>query len=343
MSKVFMGNLRFAIIGWGYWGPKIARNLDSIPHMSVTMVADLDEGRLASIAVNQPGIRTTTNIEDVFTSDVDGVVIAAPVRTHFRLAKEALLHGKHVLVEKPLTTSVEEAEELIALAKQLNRVLMVGHTFEYSPAVNELRKLVQSGDLGKVYCVETERVNLGLFRSDTNVIWDLAPHDVSILLYLFGKTPERVSVQAHAHLLSDICDIAHLDLEFADEMTAHIHVSWLHPCKIRRVTVIGDARMVVYDDTNPSEMVKVYNKGADIHADPVVSYRYGAISIPHIDWIEPLRLECEDFVNSIRSGTPPRANGEAGLAVVRVLAAAEESLNRQNKSTVSASVSVLER
>src|SRR5204863_3257879 len=159
---------------------------------------------------------------------------------------EALLHGKHVLVEKPLTTSVQEAEELIALAKQLNRVLMVGHTFEYSPAVNELRKLVQSGDLGEIYCAETERVNLGLFRSDTNVIWDLAPHDVSILLYLFGKTPEQVNVQAHAHLLPDICDIAHLDLEFADKMTAHIHVSWLHPCKIRRVTVIGDARMVVY-------------------------------------------------------------------------------------------------
>ncbi len=336
-----MGDLHFAIIGWGYWGPKIARNLDSIPHTSVTMVADLDKGRLASIAVSRPGIRTTTNVEDVFKSDVDGVVIAAPVRTHFQLAKEALLHGKHVLVEKPLTTSVQEAEELIALAKQCNRVLMVGHTFEYSPAVNELRKLVQSGDLGKIYCVETERVNLGLFRSDTNVIWDLAPHDVSILLYLFGKAPERVSVQAHSHLLSDICDIAHLDLEFADKMTAHIHVSWLHPCKIRRVTVIGDARMVVYDDTNPAEMVKVYNKGADIHADPVVSYRYGAISIPHIDWIEPLRLECEDFVNSIRTGAQPRANGEVGLAVVRVLAAAEEALSKQNKSTVGTSIGIL--
>lgn len=336
-----MEDLRFGIIGWGYWGPKIARNLASIPNIAVTMVADLDEGRLASIAVNHPGMSTTTNVEDVFKSDVDGVIIAAPVRTHFRLAKDALLHGKHVLVEKPLTTSVQEAEELIALAKQLNRVLMVGHTFEYSPAVNELRKLVQSGDLGKIYCVETERVNLGLFRSDTNVIWDLAPHDVSILLYLFGKTPKRVSVQAHSHLLSDICDIAHLDLEFADEMTAHIHVSWLHPCKIRRVTIIGDARMVVYDDTNPSEMVKVYNKGADIHADPVVSYRYGAISIPHIDWIEPLRLECEDFVNSIRTSAQPRANGEVGLAVVRVLAAAEEALKRQSKSAVAETVGVL--
>ncbi|GCE17414.1 oxidoreductase [Dictyobacter kobayashii] len=293
------------------------------------MVADLDQSRLASIAVNQPWIKTTTDFYDILNSDVDGVVIAAPVRAHYRLAKEALLHDKHVLVEKPLTASVAEAEELIELARERNLILMVGHTFEYSPAVNELRKLVQNGDLGKIYCVEAERVNLGLFRSDINVIWDLAPHDVSILLYLFGKTPERVKVQANAHLQSHIADIAHLDLEFADQMTAHIHVSWLHPCKIRRVTVIGDARMVVYDDTNPSEMIKVYNKGADVHADPVVSYRYGAITIPHIDWVEPLRLECEDFVNSIRTGNPPRANGEVGLAVVRVLEAAQLALEKQ--------------
>lgn len=322
-------DLRFGLVGWGYWGPKIARNLDGLSQVSVTMVADLDQGRLTSIAVNQPWIKTTTDFHDILNSDVDGVVIAAPVRAHYRLAKEALLHGKHVLVEKPLTASVAEAEELVELARQRNLILMVGHTFEYSPAVNELRKLVQNGDLGKIYCIEAERVNLGLFRSDINVIWDLAPHDISILLYIFGKTPERVKVQANAHLQSHICDIAHLDLEFADQMTAHVHVSWLHPCKIRRVTVIGDARMVVYDDTNPSEMIKVYNKGADVHADPVVSYRHGAITIPHIDWVEPLRLECEDFVHSIRTGNQPRANGEVGLAVVRVLEAAQAALERQ--------------
>ena len=318
--------LRLGIIGWGYWGPKIARNLESLSQVSVTMVADLDQHRLNSIIVDQAWIKTTTNFYDVLQSDVDGVVISTPVRTHYRLAKEALLHGKHVLVEKPLTTSVLEAEELVTLAHQRDLILMVGHTFEYSPAVNELRRLVQSGDLGRIYCVEAERVNLGLFRSDTNVIWDLAPHDVSILLYLFGKVPIQVKVQAHAHLQSQIYDIAHLDLEFADSMSAHIHVSWLHPCKIRRVTVIGDARMVVYDDTNPSEMIKIYNKGADIDADPVVSYRHGAITIPHIDWIEPLRLECEDFANSMRTGEQPRASGEIGLSVVRVLEAAQKSL-----------------
>src|SRR5579864_238825 len=321
-----MTDLRFGIIGWGYWGPKIARNLDALPHAMVTMVADLDTRRLLSLAENQnqSWVHKTTQAEDVFRSDVDGVVIATPVQTHYRLAKVALLHGKHVLVEKPLTASIPEAEELVALAGQQQRILMVGHTFEYSPAVNELRKLVQSGDLGRIYRIEAERVNLGLFRRDINVIWDLAPHDISILLYILGERPEQIRVHAHAHIQSHIHDVADLDLSFASGTAAHIHVSWLHPCKIRRVTVIGDQRMVVYDDTNPAEMIKVYNKGADIHADPVVSYRYGAITIPHIDWIEPLRLECEDFVNSIRSGTQPRAHGAVGLEVVRVLAATQE-------------------
>jgi predicted dehydrogenase len=335
-----MKEIRFGVIGWGYWGPKIARNLDSLPHAMVAMVADMDARRLTTLAVNQPWIQTTTHIEDIFRSDVDAIVIATPVSTHFQLAREALLHGKHVLVEKPLTASVSEAEELVALAQEQQRVLMVGHTFEYNPAVNELRKLVQSGELGKIYCIEAERVNLGLFRNDINVIWDLAPHDISILLYLLDKKPEKIKVQAHAHVQSRIEDVAHLDLEFADGMNAHIHVSWLHPCKIRRVTVIGDARMVVYDDTNPAEMIKVYNKGADVHADPVVSYRFGEITIPHIDWIEPLHLECEDFAHAIRTGTQPRASGEVGLAVVKVLAAIQEALERQTRQNATIMMTV---
>jgi predicted dehydrogenase len=326
-----MADLRFGVIGWGYWGPKIARNLDSLPHAMVSMIADMDATRLASSTGNFSSVQTTTQAGDVFRSDVDGVVIATPVRTHYRLAKEALLHGKHVLVEKPLTADVAEAEELVTLALKQQRILMVGHTFEYSPAVNELRKLIQSGELGRIYCIEAERVNLGLFRNDINVIWDLAPHDVSILLYLLGKKPQQIKVQAHAHLQPHVHDTAHLDLTFAGGMTAHIHVSWLHPCKIRRVTIIGDARMAVYDDTNPSEMLKIYNKGADIHADPVVSYRFGAITIPHIDWIEPLRLECEDFAHAIRTGAQPRAHGHVGLQVVRVLADVQEALEVQER------------
>ncbi len=327
-----MQQLRFAVIGWGYWGPKIARNLEALPHASVTLVADSSPASLESPALNQhPWVQTTTHVEDVYNADVDAIIIATPVRTHYEFARQALLHGKHVLVEKPLTASVSEAEELVALAHQQRRILMVGHTFEYSPAVNELRKLIQARDLGRIYCIEAVRVNLGLFRPDINVIWDLAPHDISILLYLLGQKPERVKVQAHAHLQPHIHDIAHLDLGFASGMTAHIHVSWLHPCKIRRVTVIGDRRMAVYDDTNPAEMLKIYNKGADVHADPVVSYRNGEITIPHIDWVEPLRLECEDFANAIRTGSQPRAHGRVGLEVVRVLAEAQQDLERQHQ------------
>ncbi len=322
-------DLRFGVIGWGYWGPKIARNLDSLPHATVAMVADTDAHRLAKLVVNQPWIQTTTLLEEIFRSDVDAMVIATPVSTHFQLAREALMHGKHVLVEKPLTASVTEAEELVALAQEQQRVLMVGHTFEYNPAVNELRKLIQNGDLGKIYSIELERLNLGLFRNDINVIWDLAPHDLSILLYLLNQKPTQIKVQAHAHVQCNIHDVAHLDLEFDDGMNAHIHVSWLHPSKVRRVTVIGDSRMAVYDDVNTAEMLKIYNKGADVHADPVVSYRYGAITIPHIDWMEPLHLECEDFANAIRTGTQPRANGGVGLEVVRILAAAQEALEHQ--------------
>ena len=324
-----MKEIRFGMIGWGYWGPKIARNLEALPHAKIAMVADMDALRLSAITKNQPWIQTTNDVENLFRSDIDAVVIATPVRSHYQLAREALLHDKHVLVEKPLTASVAEAEELVALAQERQRILMVGHTFEYNPAVNELRKLVKSGELGKIYCVEAERVNLGLFRSDINVIWDLAPHDISILLYVLGKKPERIKVQAHAQIQSHIEDVAHLDLEFADNLNAHIHVSWLHPCKIRRVTVIGDTKMVVYDDTNPSEMIKIYNKGADVYADPVVSYRYGAVTIPHIDWVEPLRLECEDFAQAIRTGTQPRAHGGVGLEVVRILAAAQDVLKKQ--------------
>jgi predicted dehydrogenase len=332
-----MKDLRFGVIGWGYWGPKIARNLESLSHATVSMVADSDVHRLASLS-SQSRTQITTQAEDIFRSDVDGVVIATPVRMHYHLAKEALLQGKHVLVEKPLTANVAEAEELAELAQKQQRILMVGHTFEYSPAVNELRKLVQNGDLGKIYCVEAERLNLGLFRNDINVIWDLAPHDISILLYVLGKKPERIKVQAHAHLQPRIHDIAHLDFGYADGMTAHIHISWLHPCKIRRVTVMGDEKMAVYDDTNPAEMIKVYNKGADVHADPVVSYRHGAITIPHIDWIEPLRLECEDFAHSIRTGEQPRADAAIGVEVVRLLAAAQEALEMEERKMLSAVV-----
>ncbi len=322
-----LSSLRFGVIGWGYWGPKIARNLESLPQGSVTMVADMDPNRLAAIAVERPWVKTTSRPESVFDSDnVDAVVIATPVSTHFTLARDALLCGKHVLVEKPLTADVAQAQELVALAHSRGLMLMVGHTFEYSPAVRELRKVVEAGELGRIYCIETERLNLGLFRSDIDVIWDLAPHDVSILLYLLGEQPIDVSAYGHGHLRSHVYDNAHLDLNFPGGVTSHVHISWLHPSKTRRVTLMGDARMAVYDDTNPAEMLKIFDMGVDVGADPGVSYRYGAITIPHIEWIEPLRLECEDFARAIRTDVPPVASGESGLRVVSALAAAQESL-----------------
>ncbi len=324
-----MQQLRFGLIGLGYWGPKLARNLESLPQASLEIVADLNPLALKKAKDERPWIKITERIEDVFNSDVDAVVIATPVSTHFDLAKKALLHGKHVLVEKPLTACVAEAEELIALAEQENLILMVGHTFQYSPAVRELRQLIQDGELGDIYCVEIERLNLGLFRSDIDVIWDLAPHDASILLSLLGKSPSRIEAHAHAHLHPTIYDVAHLNLEYDCGTTAHIHVSWLHPDKVRRVTVIGDKRMAIYDDTNPAEMLKIFNKGADRGVDPIVSYRHGAITIPHIEWMEPLRLECEDFARSIRTGDQPEANGRIGLEVVRLLTAAEASLRKR--------------
>jgi len=326
-----MQQLRFGLIGLGYWGPKLARNLESLPQASLEIVADLNPLALKKAKGERPWIKVTERIEDIFDSNVDAVVIATPVSTHFELAKQALLRGKHVLVEKPLTACVAEAEELIALAEQQNLILMVGHTFQYSPAVKELRQLIQDGELGEIYCVEIERLNLGLFRSDIDVIWDLAPHDASILLSLLGKAPTRIEAHAHAHLHPSIYDVAHLNLEYDSGTTAHIHVSWLHPDKVRRVTVIGDKRMAIYDDTNPAEMLKIFNKGADRGVDPIVSYRHGAITIPHIEWMEPLRLECEDFARSIRTGEQPDANGHIGLEVVRLLTAAQASLRERQQ------------
>lgn len=319
--------LQVGLIGWGYWGPKIARNITSLPTARLSYICDMDENRLAQVAMDFPMAHVSAHPDDLFASNVDCVVIATPVRTHFTLAQQALQSGKHVMVEKPLTANVAEAEELIALARRKGLVLMVGHTFEYSPAVNQLRALVDEGTIGRIYCIETERLNLGLFRNDIDVIWDLAPHDVSILNYVLGEEPVSVRVSAYGHLRQAISDNAHLDLQYAGGATAHIHVSWMHPTKVRKVTLIGENRMAVYDDTNPAEMLRVFNMGADVGADPVVSYRHGETTIPHIEWVEPLRLECEDFANAILQGTPPRASGEVGLAVVRILAAAQRSLS----------------
>ncbi len=320
--------LRFGLIGWGYWGPKIAKNINRLPCATLACICDADEHRLTQVAMEYPTVSVSQSADALFASDaIDCVIIATPVKTHYKLARQALLNGKHVMVEKPLTSSVAEAEELVALAAREQLVLMVGHTFEYSPAVNALRAMVERGDLGRVFCVEAERLNLGIFREDIDVIWDLAPHDVSILNYVLGKQPTGVRASAHGHLRSAIPHNAPLDREYAVGASAHVQVSWMYPVKVRKVTLIAEDRMVIYDDTNADHPLHVYHKGADVGADPVIAYRNGEITHPELEKGEPLGLECLDFANAILNGSSPRASGAVGLAVVRILAAAKQSLD----------------
>jgi predicted dehydrogenase len=330
------GNAAFTqigVIGAGYWGPKHIRNFNELPGARVAMVADLSEARLASIKAQYPNTRTTQAFEELLQApDVDGVVIATPVSTHARLACEALRAGKHVLVEKPLAASSRECEELIQLAAERRRVLMVGHTFLYNPAVIMLRDIVAAGDIGQVYYVHAQWLNLGLFQRDINVLWDLAPHDLSILMYVLGAEPTAVAARGRAHVREAIEEVAYMDLAFPRGISASVHVSWLDPNKVRRITLVGSKKMVVYDDVEPLEKLRVYDKGIDL-PEPTdnfgefqLSYRHGAISIPPVPAHEPLRLECEHFLECINTGATPRTDGAQGLRVVQALEKAGESL-----------------
>jgi predicted dehydrogenase len=268
----------------------------------------------------------------LLNSDVEAVAIATPVPTHFQLAREALLHDKHVLVEKPLTNQSEQAQELIDLAEERGRVLMVGHTFEYNPAVQYLKDYIEEGGLGEVYYINCTRVNLGIFQSDINVIWDLAPHDISILLYVLDSMPSQVSARGAAYVQPQIEDVAYVTVNFPDGVMADIRVSWLDPCKIRRITVVGSKKMIVYDDVEPTEKIKIYDKGVDAppYSDTMeefrLSYRYGDITTPAIPNDEPLAVEAEHFLDCIRHDRVPRSNGTVGRRVVKILEGAQRSL-----------------
>lgn len=324
--------VKVGVLGAGYWGPKLIRNFQEIPSADMAIVCDLREDRLAHIRELYPTTRVTTDYRDVLRSDVEAVAVATPIPTHHRLAKEALLAGKHVLVEKPLTANSEEAEDLVNLAEQRGLTLMVGHTFEYNPAVEYLRNLIANGELGRIYYINATRVNLGIFQPDINVVWDLAPHDVSILTFILGMLPVNVSARGAAYVRPKIHDVAYLTLHFPNEVMADIRVSWLDPCKIRRITVVGSKKMVVYDDVEPTEKIKIYDKGVDVppYSDTLeefhLSYRYGDITTPAIPNVEPLRVECEHFLHCIRTGERPRSDGRDGLEVVRILEAATRSL-----------------
>lgn len=327
-----MSSIKVGVIGSGYWGPNLIRNFVEIPTSELVAVADLRLDRLDNIKKRYPQTFVTQDYREFFDRALDAVVIATPPATHFAIARECLLHGLHVLVEKPLTLNSSHAEVLLELAQQRQLTLMSGHTFQYNSAVQALKQLMDSGELGEIYYIDAVRVNLGLFQRELNVLWDLAPHDISILLYLLGEQQVSVSAQGTACVFKDIHDIVYVNAEFPSGVLAHVHVSWLDPCKIRRITVVGSKKMVVYDDVESLEKIKIYDKGVDAlpYTDTFgefqCSYRYGDVLIPNIPFVEPLRQECQHFLESIINHTAPQSDGYAGLNVVRVLEAAEWSL-----------------
>jgi predicted dehydrogenase len=320
------------VIGLGYWGPKLVRNLNDAPNTSLTWVADLDSARLDRAKAQYPGVHVTTDYRQLLSSDVEAVIIATPIRTHYQIARAALLSSKHVLVEKPLAATSDEAADLIDLAEHRSLTLMVGHTFIHNPAIRALRDIVKSGELGEIYCVDMARLNLGIFHSDVNVLWDLAPHDLSILLYILQNEPIEISVQGRASVNRRVHDIAYLALSFQNDLMAHIHVSWLSPCKVRQVTIVGSKKMVVCDDLKETEKIRIYDKGVDKpyetdqFTDFPLSYRYGSVTIPHIPLQEPLQVQCRHFADCILSGVRPETDGYDGLRVVRILERADMSL-----------------
>lgn len=328
------GRLRaVAVVGLGYWGPNWVRNFRQLHAADRVIACDLDRARCERIAKLYPGIETTSRFENVLEDpDVEGVVIATPVSRHYPLALRALEADKSVLVEKPLATSPAEAGELVRMARERGRVLMAGHTFEYSAPVLKLNEIISSGELGDLFYLSSIRANLGLFQHDVNVVWDLATHDISIILMLMGRMPEAVSCHGQSHYRKGVEDVALLALHFAREMIAFVHVSWLDPNKIRRTTIVGSRKMMVYDDTAPQEKIRIYDKGVDVQryyntfGEFQFSYRYGDIQIPRVEESEPLQAECQHFADCIRNGTIPRTDGLSGLRVVSVLHAANVSL-----------------
>lgn len=332
MNHKSMQNIRVGVLGCGYWGPKLIRNFYEIPGSDLRLVCDLRPERLEHIQ-NLYGVQVTQNYQELLESDVAAIAIATPVSTHYELAMAALEAGKDILVEKPLAANARQAREMVELAEQRGCILMAGHTFEYNPAVEYLRNLIAQGELGTVYYVNATRVNLGIFQKDINVLWDLAPHDISILLYLLNMTPLSVSARGRAYVQRGIQDVAFVTLDFPNNIMADIRVSWLDPCKIRRITVVGSRKMVVYDDVEPTEKIKIYDKGVEVppYSDTLeefhLSYRYGDITTPAISTEEPLKIECKHFLECVRTRQTPRSDGRSGLRVVSILEAAEHSLD----------------
>jgi predicted dehydrogenase len=325
--------LQLGVIGCGYWGPNLIRNLGVSRRARVKRCSDLLPGRLQHMEELYPHLLTTDDYREILADpEINAVAIATPVSTHYKLAMDALQARKHVFVEKPLAQSSEQCMELIAAAAQRNLVLMTGHTFVYTGAVNKIRELVAAGELGEILYINSTRVNLGVFQPDINVVWDLAPHDLSIINYILDARPERIAAHGRSYIRPGIEDVAFIDLEYPNRIIANIHVSWLDPCKIRRTTVVGSQKMLVYDDVSSLEKIRVYDKGVSVppHYDTFgefkLSYRYGDMMVPRVDESEPLKVECRHFLDCIENRAKPLSSGEEGLAIVRALESASESL-----------------
>lgn len=327
--------VKVGLVGCGYWGPKLVRNFLNLPGVTLDAVADLRQERLDDISCYFPTVRTTKNFQELLGSNIDAVTIATPVHTHYPLAKAAILAGKHVLVEKPLTARSDQAEELVELAEKQGVVLMVGHTFQYNPAVELVREIVHGRHLGKLFYINSTRANLGLLQPDINVMWDLAPHDISILCYILDRNPISVSARGATYVnkYRNLHEVVYLHLVFERDVRANIHLSWLDPVKQRVVTMVGSQKMLVYDDINPHDTkVIVYDKGVDVPFYSVTeeefraSYRHGGAANYPIQWREPLNAECDHFIHCIKTGAVPRSSGREGLTVVKILETAQRSL-----------------
>ena len=328
--------MKVGVIGYGYWGPNVVRNFYNTPNASVVSVCDLSAKSLQRVRRMYPSMSVTTNTADILTSpDIDAVAIVTPITHHFPLAKKALENGKHVFVEKPFTANSAEAQELIELAERKNLRIMVDHTFLFNGAVRKIRELIDSDALGNLYYYDSTRVNLGMFQHDANVVWDLAPHDLSIIDYLINESPEAIVATGEKHI-NGTENIAFITMYFPDKIIAHLNVNWLSPVKVRTTLIGGEKKMLVWNDLEADEKIKIYDKGIERSTssngyDLRVSYRAGDLWVPRIEQVEALTLEAQYFVDCVLKGETPFNDGHAGLRVVQMLEAIDQSMSHKGK------------
>ncbi len=339
--------LSIGVVGLGYWGPNLARNFSQLNDCRLAALCDLDPQRLERVGSAHPKAARFSDFQEMLElPDLDAVAVATPVPSHYRLAKASLLAGKHVLVEKPFAASVAECEELIELADSRELTLMVGHTFLYSEPIRVIKEFIDSGELGEIRYINSQRLNLGLFQKDINVVWDLAPHDLSIILHLLGVAPDFVNCQGNAHITPGIEDVSNLSLSFPEGRFATVQSSWLEPRKVRQMTIVGTRKMIVYDDIQPMEKIRIYDTRVErpphyaSFGEFQYSYHYGDSFIPYLRQLEPLRQMCQHFVDSVEAGTPPLSDGHDGLGVVRILEASSKSL-KSNGAAIPVEKSVI--